>query len=88
MQELVNRVQQAEASAGQAEQQAQQTQQVLAQMQQQQQQKGQTKGGNGRGCESGVGSFASKYQPPSFERGRRKVERVGPSVQILVRTIL
>ena len=67
MQELVNRVQQAEARAGQAEQQAQQTQQVLAQMQQQQQQKGQMKGGNGRGYESGIGSFASKYQPPSFE---------------------
>ena len=45
----------------------QQTQQVLAQMQQQQQQKGQMKGGNGRGYESGIGSFASKYQPPSFE---------------------
>ena len=25
------------------------------------------KGGNGRGYESGIGSFASKYQPPSFE---------------------
>ena len=49
MQELVNRVQQAEARAGQ------------------QQQKGQTKGGNGRGYESGIGSCASKYQPPSFE---------------------
>ena len=69
MQELVNRVQQAEARAGQAEQQAQQTQQVLTQMQQQQQQqqKGQMKGGNGRGYESGIGSFVSKYQPPSFE---------------------
>ena len=67
MQELVSRVQQAEARAGQAEQQAQRTQQVLAQMQQQQQQRGQTKGGNGRGFESGIGSFASKYQPPSFE---------------------
>ena len=67
MKELVSRVQQAEARAGQAEQQAQQTQQVLAQMQQQQQQRGQMKGGNGRGYESGIGSFASKYQHPSFE---------------------
>ena len=29
--------------------------------------KGQMKGGSGRGYESGIGSFASKYQPPSFE---------------------
>ena len=40
-----------------AERQARQT--VLAQMQQQQQQKSQMKGGS---------SFASKYQPPSFEQ--------------------
>ena len=45
----------------QAEQQAQQTQQVLAKYQQQQQ-KRQMKGGK-----SGIGSFASKYQPPSVE---------------------
>ena len=31
------------------------------------QQKGQMKGRNCRGYESGIGSFASKYQPPSFE---------------------
>ena len=49
-----------------AEQQAQQTQQVLAKYQQRQQ-KSQMKGGNGRGYESGIGSFASKYQPPSVE---------------------
>ena len=50
--------------------------------------KGQMKGGSSRGYESGIGSFASKYQPPSFEGEDEKVERMGPSVQILVRTIL
>ena len=87
MQELVSRVHQAAARAGQAEQQTQQTQQVLAQMQQQQQQKGQMKGGNGSGYESGIGSFASKYQPPSFEGEDEKWKEWVSNVQILVRTI-
>ena len=50
----------------QAEQQAQQTQKVLAKYQQQQQ-KRQMNGGNSRGYESGIGSFASKYQKKSVE---------------------
>ena len=85
MNELNERVQNAEARATEAERQAQATQQELARSQA-------GVKGKGKGAavplqqEQGIGAFASKYQPAVRRRGRQ-VERMGSSFSQLVWTI-